>query len=58
MHKCTYMRSPAPLPHSSTPPLPTLLRSSTGMQVLALYFVAWYALNVGYNIANKQVPQA
>jgi solute carrier family 35 protein E1 len=27
----------------------------TNMLLLAVYFVAWYALNVGYNITNKQV---
>lgn len=29
--------------------------SNTNLLLLAVYFVAWYALNVGYNITNKQV---
>jgi len=30
-------------------------KPATNLAVLGLYFLAWYALNVGYNIANKQV---
>lgn len=30
-------------------------KPKTNLLVLAAYFAAWYALNVGYNIANKQV---
>mmetsp|Transcript_16319 Transcript_16319/g.32668 ORF Transcript_16319/g.32668 Transcript_16319/m.32668 type:complete len:414 (-) Transcript_16319:66-1307(-) len=30
-------------------------KAKTNLLVLGLYFLAWYALNVGYNIANKQV---
>ena len=51
---------------------PTVERVSTALQsssasaekpksnigLLALYFFAWYALNVGYNITNKQVLNA
>jgi len=29
--------------------------SNSNLLLLAVYFVAWYALNVGYNITNKQV---
>ena len=29
--------------------------SNSNLLLLALYFAAWYALNVGYNITNKQV---
>jgi hypothetical protein len=29
--------------------------SNSNLMLLAIYFVAWYALNVGYNITNKQV---
>ena len=30
-------------------------KPKTNLVVLGAYFLAWYALNVGYNIANKQV---
>jgi len=30
-------------------------KPATNFVVLGVYFFAWYALNVGYNIANKQV---
>lgn len=30
-------------------------KPKTNLVLLAVYFAAWYALNVGYNIANKQV---
>jgi hypothetical protein len=30
-------------------------KPKTNIVLLAAYFVAWYALNVGYNITNKQV---
>ena len=30
-------------------------KPKNNLALLAIYFVAWYALNVGYNIANKQV---
>lgn len=30
----------------------------TNVALLGLYFFAWYALNVGYNITNKQVLNA
>lgn len=30
-------------------------KPKTNYVLLGVYFIAWYALNVGYNIANKQV---
>ena len=30
-------------------------KPKTNLALLAVYFIAWYALNVGYNITNKQV---
>lgn len=30
-------------------------KPKTNLALLGLYFFAWYALNVGYNITNKQV---
>ena len=53
-----------PLSHARSLSLHTHTRASTAkaedkpktnLLMLAAYFAAWYALNVGYNIANKQV---